>query len=136
MRASPSQRESRSCRIIAAPSERAVESRIYSYRRPVFFVWVGGDKRHRDRWVAKARPSAEHPVLCRDGGLAECRLDHKRADAELFHAGLGFTGMFSAGDRQGFGGSATSVRSPTGPLKFFDLVMNYRTKTQWPRHLA
>ena len=39
------------------------------------------------------------------------------ADAELFHAGLGFTGMISAGDRQGFGGSATSVRSPAGPLK-------------------
>jgi hypothetical protein len=42
------------------------------------------------------------------------------ADAELFHAGLGFTEMISAGDRQGFGGSATSVRSPTGPLKSFD----------------
>ena len=58
------------------------------------------------------------------------------ADAELFHAGLGFTGMISAGDRQGFGGSATSVRSPAGPLKSLDLVMNYWTKTKWPRHLA
>ena len=59
-----------------------------------------------------------------------------KADAELSHADLGFTGMFSAGDRQGFGGSATSARSSAGPLKSFDLVMNYRTKTQWPRHLA
>jgi hypothetical protein len=61
--------KSRSRRIIEAPSEGAVESRICSYRRPVSFVWVGADKHHRDRWVAKAPPSAEHHVPCEEGGL-------------------------------------------------------------------
>jgi hypothetical protein len=55
--------ESRSRRIIEAPSEGAVESRIWSYRGPVSFVWVDADKHRRDRWVAKAPPSAEHHVL-------------------------------------------------------------------------
>jgi hypothetical protein len=68
--------KSRSRRIIEAPSEGAVESRICSYRRPVSFVWVGVDRHHLDRWVAKAPPSAEHHVLCKEGGPAECRLDH------------------------------------------------------------
>src|ERR1700745_4325887 len=67
--------KSRNRRIIGAPFEGPVESRICSYRRPVSFVWVRVDKHRRDRWVAKAPPSAEH-VLCREGGLAECRLDH------------------------------------------------------------
>ena len=40
------------------------------------------------------------------------------ADAELFHAGLSFTGIISAGDRPGFGGSATSVRSRRPPESF------------------
>jgi len=42
------------------------------------------------------------------------------ADAELFHADLGFTGMIPVADRQGLGGSDSSVRSSAGPLKSFD----------------
>src|SRR5260370_16442556 len=68
--------KSRSRRIIEAPSEGLVESRICSYRRPVSpvsfvwsFVWVGVDTHRRDRWVAKAPPSAEHHVLSKEGGL-------------------------------------------------------------------
>src|SRR5437588_672347 len=52
------------------------EARSRSYRRPVSLVWVGVDKHRRDRWVAKAPPSAEHQVLCKVGGPAEYHLDH------------------------------------------------------------
>src|ERR1700719_3319317 len=84
----------------------------------------------------KASPSAEHMFYVRRAALPNAVLITIGSRRGAFHAGLGFTGMISAGDRQGFGGSAISVRSPAGPLKSFDLVMNYRTKTQWPRHLA
>src|ERR1700751_2406986 len=68
--------KSRSRRIIEAPSEGAVESRICSYRCPVSFVRVGVDKHYLDRWVAKAPPSVERHVLRKEGDPAECRVDH------------------------------------------------------------
>jgi hypothetical protein len=58
------------------------------------------------------------------------------AEAELFHAGLGFTGMISAGDRQGVRWIRHFCSIAGGPTEILRLVMNYRTKTQWPRHLA
>jgi len=58
------------------------------------------------------------------------------ADVELCHARFGFT-------ENDFGRLPTGVRwvrrcelALADPLKSFGLVMNYRTKTQWPRHLA